>query len=187
MVCRPCPPRSCYWKALWSRPQPGRQPKSAPAWYIPCWKITARRRYGTLGPSTKGTLGDTSFCFTSCPCTCCFFLSNNTVRGGYYRPKVPRSDVPRRGHCRPKCPTRLPINWQHRFLSLFRAHLGRLLVGFRQRSKKTRGEKPRARTHIVLPRSGVPAGRHYRPKVPRTSVPRRGYCRLKCPTWFPTG
>ena len=47
----------------------------------------------------------------------------------------------------------------------------------RQRVRRTRGEKPRARTRILLPRPGAPARGHYGPKKPRTGVPRRGHCR----------
>ena len=33
---------------------------------------------------------------------------------GHYRRKEPRTGVPRGGHCRPKCPTRLPTGWHRR-------------------------------------------------------------------------
>ena len=58
----------------------------------------------------------------------------------------------------------------------FRMQRGRLLTSFRQRVKRTRDEKPRVRTRILLPRLGAPARRHYRPKEPRTEVPRTGHC-----------
>ena len=54
---------------------------------------------------------------------------------------------------------------------------GRLLTSFRQRVRRTRGEKPRVRTRILLPRPGAPARGHYKPKEPRTGVPRREHCR----------
>ena len=97
--------------------------------------------------------------------------------GRHYRPKEPRTGVPRRGHCRPKCPTRLPTGWHRRCWTLFRVQRGRFLTSFRQRVRRTRGEKPQVRTRILLPKPGAPARGHYRPKEPRTGVPSRGRCR----------
>ena len=54
---------------------------------------------------------------------------------------------------------------------------GRLLTSFRQRVRRTRGEKPQVRTRILLPRPGAPSRGHYRLKEPKTGVPRRGHCR----------
>ena len=85
--------------------------------------------------------------------------------------------VPRGGHCRPKCPTRLPTSWHRRCRTLFRVQRERLLTSFRQRVRRTRGEKPQVRSRILLPRPGAPARGHYRPKEPRIGVPRRGNCR----------
>ena len=85
--------------------------------------------------------------------------------------------VPRGGHCRPKCPTRLPTGWHRRCWTLFRVQQGRLFTSFPQRVRRTRGKKPRVRTRILLPRPGAPARGHYRPKEPETGVPRRGHCR----------
>ena len=80
-------------------------------------------------------------------------------------------------HCRPKGPTRLPTGWHRRCWTLFRVQRGRLLRSFRQRVNRTRGEKQRDRTRILLPRPGVPTRKHYRPKEPRIDVPIRGHCR----------
>ena len=52
---------------------------------------------------------------------------------------------------------------------------------------RARVEKPRVRTRIILPRPGVPARRHCRPKEPRAGIPKRGHYRSKCPTRLPTG
>ena len=90
---------------------------------------------------------------------------------------MPRAGVPRGGHCRSKCPTRLPTGWHRRCWTLFRVQRGRLLTSFRQRVRRTPGEKPRVRTRILLPRPGAPAWGHYRPKEPRAGVPRRRHCR----------
>ena len=43
-----------------------RKPERAPAWYIPRWQMTARRRYGTPGPSADSTVGGTSVCYARC-------------------------------------------------------------------------------------------------------------------------
>ena len=48
--------------------------------------------------------------------------------------------------------------------AIFRAQLERILAFFRQRAKTTRGQKPRVRIRVGLPRPGVPG---------------RGHCRLK--------
>ena len=53
---------------------------------------------------------------------------------------------------------------------------------FRQRAKRTQGEKPRVWIRVVLPRPGVPARGHHRPNVPRPGVPGRGHCRPVFPT-----
>ena len=45
--------------------------------------------------------------------------------------------------------------------AIFRAQLERILALFRQRAKKTRGEKPRVRIRVVL---RVPGRGHCRPK-----------------------
>ena len=79
--------------------------------------------------------------------------------------------------CRPKCPARLPTGWHRRCWTLARVQRGWLLTSFRQRVRRTRGEKPRVRTRILLPRSGYPVRGHYKPKEPRTGVPRGGHCR----------
>ena len=63
----------------------------------------------------------------------------------------------------------------------------RLHTSFRQRLKRTRGEKPRVRTSTMLPRPGIPARGYYRPNDRRAGVPRRGHCRPKCRTRLPTG
>ena len=62
-------------------------------------------------------------------------------------------------------------------VGLFRVQRGRRLTSFRQRVRRTRGEKPQVRTRILLPRPGAPARGHYWIKEPRTGVPRRGHCR----------
>ena len=49
--------------------------------------------------------------------------------------------------------------------AIFRAQLKRLLAFFRQRAEKTRGEKPRVRIRIVLPKPGAPGQGHCRPKL----------------------
>ena len=41
------------------------------------------------------------------------------LKGTLHRPKAPRTDVPRGGHCRPKCPTRLPTGWRTVGVGLF--------------------------------------------------------------------
>ena len=65
-----------------------------------------------------------------------------------------------------KRPTRLPTGWHRRFLPFF----GRSLSGFSRcfvnERRKTRGEKPRVRIRVVLPRPGVPGRGHCRPKFP---------------------
>ena len=47
--------------------------------------------------------------------------------------------------------------------ALFWAQLKRMLAFFRQRAKKTRGETPRVRIRVVLPRADVPGRGHCRP------------------------
>ena len=54
---------------------------------------------------------------------------------------------------------------------------GRLLTSFRQRVRRTRGENPRVRTRILIPKPGALATGHYKSKEPRAGVPRRGHCR----------
>ena len=49
-------------------------------------------------------------------------------------------------------------------LATFRAKLERILAFFRQRAKKTQGEKPRVRIRVVLPKPGVPGRGYCRPK-----------------------
>ena len=48
--------------------------------------------------------------------------------------------------------------------AIFRAQLEWILAFFRQRMKKTGGEKPRFWIRVVLPRPGVPRRGHCRPK-----------------------
>ena len=84
-------------------------------------------------------------------------------------------------------PNEATAGWHRRCWSLFRVQRGRLLTSFRQRVRRTRGEKPRVRTRIMLPRPSVPARGHHRLKEPRTGVTRRGQWRPKCPTRLPTG
>ena len=71
----------------------------------------------------------------------------------------------------------LPTGWHRRFLTIFRAPLERILAFSADGRKKTRGEKPRVRIRVVLPRPGVPARGHHRPNVPRPGFPERGHCR----------
>ena len=71
-------------------------------------------------------------------------------------------------------------------LDCFRVQHGRPRTSFRQRVRKTRGEKPRVRTSIMLPRPDVPARGHYRLEEPRSGVPRRAHCGPKCSTRLPT-
>ena len=68
-----------------------------------------------------------------------------------------------------------------------RAQLEQLLAILRQREKVTRREKPWVRTHVVIPKPGVPGRGYYRSELPRPGVPGRGHCRPKCPTRLPTG
>ena len=82
-----------------------------------------------------------------------------------------------RGTLQTQRSTRLPTGWHSRRWTLFRVRRGRLLTSFRQRVRRTRGEKLRVRTRSLLPRPGAPTRRHCRPKEPRTGVPRRGHCR----------
>ena len=96
------------------------------------------------------------------------------------RPRVSEEDAPgpeNRGLVfpeGPKCPTRLPTGWHRRCWTLFRVKRGRLLTNFRQRVRRTRGEKTRVRTRILLPKPGAHANGNYRPNEPKTGVPRRG-------------
>ena len=92
-------------------------------------------------------------------------------RGGHYRPKEAKVGVPRMGHCRPKCPTRLPTGWHRQCWTLFRVQQGWLLTSFRQRVRRTGGGKPRVWTLALLSRPGAPAREHYGCKEPRTGVP----------------
>ena len=59
----------------------------------------------------------------------------------YHKPKEPRTGVPRRGLCRPKCPTRRPKGWHHRRLDILGAGRADSRV-FCQRAKRARGENP---------------------------------------------
>ena len=52
---------------------------------------------------------------------------------------MPRSGVPRGGHCRPKRPTRLPTGSRRRVLTTFREQVKRILAFFRKRAKRIRG------------------------------------------------
>ena len=61
--------------------------------------------------------------------------------------------------------------------AIFWVQRGPRFTSFRQRVRSIQGEKPRARTSILLPRPGAPARGHYRPGEPRTGVPRKGHCR----------
>ena len=61
--------------------------------------------------------------------------------------------------------------------AIFRVQRGPRFTSFRQRVRRIQGEKPRARTRILLTRPGAPARGPYRPKEPRTGVPRKGHCR----------
>ena len=101
---------------------------------------------------------------------------------GHYKPKEPRTGVPRGGSCRPKCPTRLPTGWHSRFLAIFRAQLERIFTFFRQRAKRTRGKKTAGLDSRRAHEACVPARRHYRPKVLRLGVLGRGHFRPKIPT-----
>ena len=75
--------------------------------------------------------------------------------------------------------------------AIFRAQLERILAFFRQRAKKIRGEKPRARIRVVLPRPGVPRRGHCRPKFHRGFYPSLEYSTHKVvlfwqpPSYFP--
>ena len=55
---------------------------------------------------------------------------------GHYRPYEPRPGVPRGGHCRHKCPRRLPTGWHRWCLALFRARLERMFDHFSSTSEK---------------------------------------------------
>ena len=43
--------------------------------------------------------------------------------------------------------------------------------------RRIRGEKPRVRTCVLLPKPGAPAMGHYRPKEPKAGVLTRGHCK----------
>ena len=73
-----CPTLACLFgsrdypgEALRGNPQSGREPQRAPMGYLSHGQLTARRRNGTPGPSTDGTVRDTSFGFAACSRTCC--------------------------------------------------------------------------------------------------------------------
>ena len=63
----------------------------------------------------------------------------------------------------------------------------RLQKRFRQQATRTRGGKPEVDTRIMVPWLGDKARGHYTTKETRTGVPRKGHCRLQCPTKLPTG
>ena len=88
---------------------------------------------------------------------------------------MPRTGVPRGGHCRPKCPTRLPTGWHRQCWTLFQVQRGQ--TSFRQRVRRIRGETPLVWTRGWLLRPGAFPRGHYRPKEPRTGVPKKGHCR----------
>ena len=52
-------------------PRPGRELQRAPTGYLSQRQLTARRWYGTPGPSADSTLGNTSFGFAICSSACC--------------------------------------------------------------------------------------------------------------------
>ena len=93
------------------------------------------------------------------------------------RPKQPRTGVSRGGHCRANCPTRLPTRWHRRCWTSFRVHRGRLLTSFRQRVRRTRGEKTPGSDSHLAPGSWCSRKATLHVKEPRTGVPRRGHCR----------
>ena len=49
--------------------------------------------------------------------------------------------------------------------AIFRAQLERILAFFRQRAKKTRGEQPRVRIRVVLPRPGGTLQAQFTPRL----------------------
>ena len=83
----------------------------------------------------------------------------------HYRPQGPRTGVPRRRHCRLKCPTRLPTDWHRQGFDHLSGAVRAGSAVFRRRAKRTGGEKPRVRIHVVLSRPGVPTRGHHRPSA----------------------
>ena len=60
--------------------------------------------------------------------TCIMLPRPGLPARGHYRSNELRTGVPRRVHCIPKCPTRLPTGWHRRFLAIFRAPLEQILA-----------------------------------------------------------
>ena len=71
---------------------------------------------------------------------------------------------PEEGNADPKMSNEATDGLKPSVFANFRAQLERIIMVFRQRAKKTRGEKPRVRIPVVLPRPSVPGRGHCRPK-----------------------